>query len=272
MFKKEPSSKKNTTEITLEQINTSHEIALCLTENRIRLTIPDQSLSLFAPSVFHNSLFLLKWNQSLSFKKNRLFELLPMLLSSLLPSLSISEQQGFLKQLHRLLSLFPNEISSTLCSALKKVIQEYCTYRKEVLFLLVHLPVEDILSLIPFLKEEYHKSCLNQQCVFMEGCIQCCLHLREELKYHPDYLSKLQCLESFIESCIMLSCIESVSLPIESLFCEYLLLQMNQTSHYYYIPHLLLIQLLLLSNSSIVINAICLFIKLYCIQNVWNDV
>ena len=88
--------------------------------------------------------------------------------------------------------------------------------------------------------------------------------MRSDLKFNsdPSFISCLQAIEGLLESCIMQCLIEQPSLLLQSLYCEYLLNQMNIQANYYYIPHDTIINLLLLSNNAIIINAICLFVQM----------
>ena len=249
----------------MEQINSSSEVATCLSENRVKLTIPDQSLCFFNPDVFSHSVYLLKWSVRLKTKKERLFQLLPTVLPALLLDAKISDldKNTLINQLYRFFNVI-GQIPTFLISSICDIVLKCGVHNKSAFLLLRFIPEEEINRITPTLKQQFHLSAKNQQSTLFAGIIDCCLHMRSDLKFNsdPSFISCLQAIEGLLESCIMQCLIELPSLLLQSLYCEYLLNQMNIQANYYYIPHDTIINLLLLSNNAIIINAICLFVQM----------
>lgn len=257
----------NDTHVTLEQINTPNEVAFCLTENRFQLTVPDQSLAFLAPAVFSNALYILKWSDKVHSKRKRILTLLPNVLSSLLfgSLLSDYEKQQLIKQVDQLLTVL-NDIPPSLTKAIEEIVRKTGIWNKEVIMLMRFLPDTQLMDFVPFMKEAYHKSSINQRSVCLGGIVDCCLRLRTRMKYDGNViLLRLQIFEGLLESCMMMSLFDQPSIFLQSIYCEYLLMQMSIPSNYLYMPHDTILQLLLLSHNAILINAVCLFAQLYSI-------
>lgn len=133
--------------------------------------------------------------------------------------------------------------------------------------LLRFLPDEQLMNFVPFMKQAYYQSNINQKSVCLAGIVDCCLRLRTRMKYDGNaILLRLQIFEGLLESCMMMSLFDQSSIFLQSIYCEYLLMQMSMPSNYLYMPHDTILQLLLLSHNAILINAVCLFGQLYSLQ------
>lgn len=174
-----------------------------------------------------------------------------------------SEKRTLLIQVDRLLSM-SETVPQPLSHAIMRIIQHHGIWKKETLMLLRYLPEPELIQILPFVKEEFRKACSNYKSICFEGLLECCLRLRVSIKNRSNssLLTTLQLLEGLLESCFMIASLQQAHLNLQSLYCEYLLLQTSIQGRYYYIPHDSIIQILLLSQSAIVINAVCLYIHL----------
>lgn len=133
--------------------------------------------------------------------------------------------------------------------------------------LLRFLPDEQLMDFVPIMKQAYYQSNINQKSICLAGIVDCCLRLRTRMKYDGNaILLRLQIFEGLLESCMMMSLFDQPSIFLQSIYCEYLLMQMSMPSNYLYMPHDTILQLLLLSHNAILINAVCLFGQLCSLQ------
>ena len=255
--------------VTLEQINSIAELLLALQHRRVRLLLPDQSLSLLSPAVSRFSLFLLRWEPAASRLAARLRRLLPaalrgFVLRDRLPRAQRAQLLAYLA----LTAMFRGELDPAVLPAVETIVETFGWGEKEACFLAVFLPIASLRALLPRFKMEFQGSPRGIQAEMAGHVIGCCWMLRSLIGWaeNREYRQKLAVFERLLESFVLMAAENGSMNVVGSVVVNYMVVQFYNGSirRHVYIPSNEIIRILCLSDNASVLDG-CLQFVLKCV-------